>query len=280
VLYYIIFYFRENRVSIYSFAKKEKSTLSDRDTLRYWDKQIAAESRPKFGYVDETAKTDQPNNNTTDNPMMSGSIPSTRATGTRRSSLQNRGRASVELRQEGSDPSTNEFYGYIPVWLGGKPFKSNPHFSKIEFYIRYILSIRSLIDIACILPSYIAFAGSSQGSTSFIRVLRILRIFKLITANKSIMRIIFIVNMSLQRSKDAFIILMMASFVVAIFSGSVMFTIEQGKYVVDSNNPTGYYEVPTINQAFTQQSLWQSAFIGAYYSAVTLTTGNLCYIYL
>lgn len=30
--------------------------------------------------------------------------------------------------------------------------------------------------------------------------------------------------------------------------------------------------VPTINQVQTQQSLWQNAFVGAYFSAVTLTT--------
>ena len=59
-------------------------------------------------------------------------------------------------------------------------FDLNPKFSKIEFYIRYILVLYNVIDILCILPYYIqAYTGNSTTSTtSFLRVLRILRIIK------------------------------------------------------------------------------------------------------
>lgn len=259
-LFYMLFniyYHRQNRVSIYAFEKKAKISLSDRATLRHWNKEIAAESRPKFGYEEVAQPYDL-----TDNPMSISAVSTSttpvtatatattaeesttveRQRGSSRPSGVDRRRSqvnrpSIALQHEGANP--NELHGFIPTWLGGQPFEENRHFSKLEFYIRYIFSIRSLIDIACIMPSYIAYAGTSQGRTSFIRVLRILRIFKLITATKSIMRIIFIVNMSLQRSKDAFIILLMASFAVAIFAGSIMYTIEQGQFVVDSNYPNG-----------------------------------------
>ena len=42
-------------------------------------------------------------------------------------------------------------------------FHYNPEFGKMEFYIRYIISIRSIIDILCIIPTAVEY---SQPSTS------------------------------------------------------------------------------------------------------------------
>ena len=51
-------------------------------------------------------------------------------------------------------------------------FEMNPGFSRLEFYIRYILSLRTVIDLVCILPFYITstISSSSQSTTSFVRV--------------------------------------------------------------------------------------------------------------
>ena len=77
----------------------------------------------------------------------------------------------------------NTYYTYIHTLLKQRligSFDLNPKFSKVEFYIRYILVLYNVIDILCILPYYIqAYTGNSTTSTtSFLRVLRILRVIK------------------------------------------------------------------------------------------------------
>ena len=69
-----------------------------------------------------------------------------------------------------------------------EPFEENPDFNKIEFYIRYILSIRSIIDLFCFLPLWIYIGGYRVSNVSFtaVRAFRIFRVFKLILSIKSI----------------------------------------------------------------------------------------------
>ena len=80
-------------------------------------------------------------------------------------------------------PHHTVYYTYIHTLLKQRligSFDLNPKFSKVEFYIRYILVLYNVIDILCILPYYIqAYTGNSTTSTaSFLRVLRILRVIK------------------------------------------------------------------------------------------------------
>ena len=81
-------------------------------------------------------------------------------------------------------PHHTVYYTYIHTFLLKQrligSFDLNPKFSKVEFYIRYILVLYNVIDILCILPYYIqAYTGNSTTTTtSFLRVLRILRVIK------------------------------------------------------------------------------------------------------
>ena len=68
-----------------------------------------------------------------------------------------------------------------------EPFEENPEFNKIEFYIRYILSIRSIIDLLCFLPLWIYLADNSSLYSTYhaLCVVRVVRIFKLLLSIKS-----------------------------------------------------------------------------------------------
>lgn len=157
----------------------------------------------------------------------------------------------------------------------------NPNFNWIEFYIRYIISIRSLIDLACIIPFYIELSLLADGVSSSatfargIRVLRVFRMFKLLLASKRIRTMLKLIGLALKRSRDALILLTLTSLTLSVFFGSILYTVEKGVYTVSTDFPSGYYVVPTVNQYSTQQSLFESALTGIYAAVVTLTTGNI-----
>ena len=86
------------------------------------------------------------------------------------------------------EKNINNWSDCIIKTLRLEPFEENPEFNKIEFYIRYILSIRSIIDLLCFLPLWIYIGGYNVSSLSFtvVRAFRIFRVFKLILSIKSI----------------------------------------------------------------------------------------------
>lgn len=165
------------------------------------------------------------------------------------------------------------------VFIAGR-FEMNPNFNYFEFYIRYIISIRSLVDLACIIPSFFELSYLTRGvsvNTTFVRVLRVFRVFrvlKLLLASKKVRTMLKLIVMALQMSKDVLILLTLTSFTLSVFFGSILFTVEKGTFTVSDSFPDGYFSVPTNNQYSTQQSLFESAFTGIYASVITLTTGK------
>lgn len=157
-------------------------------------------------------------------------------------------------------------------------FKMNPNFNRVEFYIRYIVSIRSLVDLACIVPAFVELAyltSQRSSSSTFVRVLRIFRVFrvfKLLLASKKIRNMLKLIGLALHQSRDALILMMLTSLTLSVFFGSILFTVEKGVFVVSDTFPDGYYRVPTVNQYSTQQSLFESAMTGIYAAVITLTT--------
>lgn len=157
-------------------------------------------------------------------------------------------------------------------YLPGESFKKNPEFSKIEFYIRYVISLRSLIDLACVVPAYAIYFGSATGSATWVKIFRVLRIFKLISTNRTLREMVAMISQATAKSSDALIMLFLTIIIGTVFFGTIMYTLEKGNFSVNKRNPSGYYYVPTVNTVSTQQSLWESIIVGIYFSATTLTS--------
>lgn len=149
-------------------------------------------------------------------------------------------------------------------------FHLNPLFSKPVFYFRYILTFNSVVDLLCIIPTIIP---SVPLNTSFVRTLRILRLFRLMVAYKEIRNVSKMVMRTLWESIDALLLLFIASSIAGVFYGAIIFIVERGTYTVTADYPTGYYEISTSTGVGVQESLFADALTGAYFALVTLATG-------
>ena len=70
-----------------------------------------------------------------------------------------------------------------------EPFEENPEFNKIEFYIRYILTFRSIIDLLCFLPILVyieTYDNTVSNAYNILTAFRVIRLFKLLLSIKSI----------------------------------------------------------------------------------------------
>ena len=144
-------------------------------------------------------------------------------------------------RVNGITPYSWEPPGHRYLPWSGVAFPLNPGYSMIEFYIRYILTTRSVIDIVCILPGVVTLAsGGGQSQSTFIRLLRVFRIFKLLMSNKRVTAIIGVIIESLNLSIEALILLVVASSMIGIFFGSLLLIIEKGSFEVTASYPDGY----------------------------------------
>lgn len=153
-------------------------------------------------------------------------------------------------------------------------FTLNPLFSKHIFYLRYVLTANSIIDLLCIIPTLLP-ASITTLNTSFVRSLRILRLFRLMVAYKEIRSVCKMVIRTLKESMDALLLLFIASSVAAVFYGAVIYVVEKGKFTVTAAYPNGYYQTFTTAGVGVQESLFTDAMTGAYFVLVTLATGKL-----
>lgn len=156
-------------------------------------------------------------------------------------------------------------------------FENNPKFSKLEFYVRYIISIRSIVDLACIVPAYPAYFGISSFGSTWVRAFRVLRIFKLILVNQSMRDIISMVGSAFWMSFDALVMFFLVVVSGAVVFGTIIYYIEIGNFAVTAEYPNGVFFVPSVNGFSEQQSLFGSVSVGLYYTFTTLTTGTKLY---
>ena len=85
--------------------------------------------------------------------------------------------------------STNTWSDCIIKTFRLEPFEENPEFNKIEFYIRYILTFRSIIDLLCFLPILVyieTYDNTVSNAYNILTAFRVIRLFKLLLSIKSI----------------------------------------------------------------------------------------------
>jgi len=168
--------------------------------------------------------------------------------------------------------------------------QTEPNYSWYYQLLLFTISPSSLIDLAAIIPSY--FRSSSAKSNTFVRVLKITRVFRLFKILKFghildlvqdtigvIFRLkdsmIFHVNSfnDLQRSGKVLIFLMVTEVIGALFFGCLIYIFEQGTYTVNSSYPTGaYVRINPFQSGGFESSPFTIIYSCFYWAIITLTT--------
>ena len=117
-------------------------------------------------------------------------------------------------------------------------YKANNKYNMLEFYIRYITSLRCIVDIICISPIFYN-ADIVTGSTANIYYIKAFLVVKLSLTNRIIHSKMMNIIKSFDVSIDALVMLGVTSIVACILFGSFMYYIERGVYVASGPLSTG-----------------------------------------
>ena len=188
---------------------------------------------------------------------------------------------SVDHTNNDDNNNNNNNNNETQFWTGS--FIKNPDFGCMEFYIRYIISIRSVIDLLCIIPLFVQYASAVQSiQLNFLRIFRVFALLKLLKSLKTVRPMLALLYNTLDRSHNALVLMVLVSVMVTIFFGSIIYSFEKGAFTIGytsgSNTPYAYYQVPTADEMSTQMSLYSSAPAGvwfAYFSVLTVGYGDI-----
>ena len=127
------------------------------------------------------------------------------------------------------------------------------------------------IDIVSIVPTYINIASSSSDvSLSYVRVLRLLRVFRLMRSNYQ-KKQVELLTKTLKQSKDAVGILLFYLILAIILFGATLFAIEEGEFVVNQEFPLGAYVRPNGLGGYVE-SPFNNIPTAMYFIIITMTT--------
>ena len=128
-------------------------------------------------------------------------------------------------------------------------FAPQPKYSGLSKTIRYLFTYDSFIDLSSIIPFYAILATDSSMSSGFVRSLRLLRVFRIMkmfrvkTFQQSDLAYA-IIRSVVDESLLLLLTFCFFAVVVLIIMGSLIFTAEQGSFVVTPTYPNGAYLVP------------------------------------
>jgi voltage-gated potassium channel Kch len=146
----------------------------------------------------------------------------------------------------------------------------DPKMTSLEAVIGMIFSVEGIIDIASIIPFYILLSSGNRGaSTSFVRVCRIFRIFKVIKAYGPI---ITVFKRTFTSSMDAMVVMAMIVLVAQILFACIIYAFEAGTYTVNSTYPHGAWLRKIAGTSDYSESILDSIPTAMYWAIFTLTT--------
>ncbi len=148
-----------------------------------------------------------------------------------------------------------------------------PVYPLYEHYFRFVISIRNLIDLAAILPYFINLVIPSISlNNNFLRVLRIVRVFEMLNRFKEVETMIGLLVRTMKKSSYALAVMILLSIVGVVFFGSVMFALESGNFIVNSDFPQGAF----LRTTWTGLEVTPFTSIGVtmYFVITTITTGK------
>lgn len=135
----------------------------------------------------------------------------------------------------------------------------------------------NIIDLVAILPFYLTLAvpGGNVRSISILRILRLIRILRIfkIDSLKNCVRMIF---SAIKKSIMALVILLFFTVIGVVLFGALIYSLEKGDYVVDSDFTDGAYVRWNILHSDKEESPFSSILVSCYWAIVTSTTVGGC----
>jgi voltage-gated potassium channel Kch len=147
----------------------------------------------------------------------------------------------------------------------------DPKMTPSEAIAGMVFSFEGAIDIVSVVPFYVLLltSGDHSSSTSFIRVCRIFRIFKVI---KSYGGIITVFKRTFTSSTDALVVMALIVFVAQILFACILFAFESGTYTINADYPSGAWLREVAGTSDYSVSPFDSIPTGMYWAIITLTT--------
>eukprot|EP00605_Chrysophyceae_sp_TOSAG23-4_P001175 GSChrysophyteH1.ASY1.ANO1.1283.1 assembled CDS len=160
--------------------------------------------------------------------------------------------AAVEGRNPRQDPVNPAWYHVLPI---------------------YMFRFRNFVDFISILPFFITlFASKVDTSLSFIRVFRLLRIFRALGGGGGdVHNIIGMLQHTVSASMQVISFILVIGIILIFIYGSIMFDLELGNYYVGDGFKDGAY-VRTDLDGIKTESPFKSSLSGMYWAVVTMTT--------
>jgi hypothetical protein len=126
----------------------------------------------------------------------------------------------------------------------------------------------NVIDLVAIAPYYISFVVDVGSGFVILRVLRLIRVFRILKS-KNVRAGLKIIQKSLMDSLPALSILSFLTLLLVLLFGSLIFFFEGGEYTVDSSYPSGAYVRWNINHSEKEESPFSSILLSIYWAVVT-----------
>ena len=171
------------------------------------------------------------------------------------------------------------------------PARKNPEFSFWYPTVRYFFLVKNMIDILSIVPFYVTLLAGSGVSLSFIRVLRLLRVLRAFKLRGG--GVLRVMVRSLKDSIEPLCLLFGCALLIILVFGSIAFAIEGGtyrwacdwdsgsydnaiKWDEDPNDPGahcrgGYVRTNMADNAI-ESTPFHSTLAGMYWASITMTT--------
>ena len=135
----------------------------------------------------------------------------------------------------------------------------------------YCTTARNIIDFVAILPFYITLIDPGNSSSlSFIRILRLFRVLRAFNGGANT-GVINMIGKTVKSSMEIIIFVLMIMTLFVFIYGSIIFSLESGTYVVNSDYPNGAYVLKNSEGDYFRSSVTDT-FTGMYWAVITMTT--------
>jgi Ion transport protein len=165
------------------------------------------------------------------------------------------------------------------------PHAEQPKYSPWYSVMKFMLQFKNVVDIASIVPAYIAMQMPGSSNSGFLRILRLMRFIRVLRLLRflSFLRNVDVASeLIIETLSGASLLLSVFMFfvmVVVILFGCLIYLAEGGTFTVNSDYPDGAY-LRTNWDGTMSESPFKSVSVGIYWSISVATGDGECSIYL
>jgi len=173
------------------------------------------------------------------------------------------------------DKTNTVFNNFTAKLSDNAHFPLNPRYTVVEFYLRYIFSVRSMVSVTAVIPTLVILSRPYDNAKYYRLwggIFSMLCIAKMFFVSKELSWFFSLVAKTLYFARNALFLLVMINIIAAVFLGALLFEAERGTFTVNSTYPSGIFLTMTPNQLSQQPSVYTSLLIGIYTAFSTLTT--------